>query len=121
MYHRTLKDRRQAAKHINKLPTETDQSGAAQTDLNIIVNQFLKTGTSSSVGIPRYADYTQIPTDLREAIEQARSVTRLRQELPLALQNMPVEELLALTPDAIAAILQPPEPTHTPTNEAPKT
>lgn len=115
---RTTAQKRKAAAFFNdhtKNPTMTDQSAAATTDLNVIVNQFLKTGTSSSKGNPRYGDFSDLPTDLRGIIETARSVTKLRSNLPPQLRDLPVEQLLALTPEQIATILTPPAPTPTPT------
>lgn len=107
---KTLKDRRKAAAFVNTQPTKTDQSAASQTDLNVIVNQFLKTGTTSSRGNPRYGDFSELPQDLRGMIEQARSVQRLRRGLPDALREKPIEELLTLTPDQLTSILTPPKP-----------
>lgn len=104
---RTLAERRTAARFINTEPTMTDQSAAAQTDLNIIMTQFLKSGTSPSTSQPVYGDFSELPTNLRDAIEQARSVSRIRSQLPPQLRDMPVEEILALTPEQIAAILTP--------------
>lgn len=106
----TLKERRKASAHINNQPTLTDQSAASQTDLNIIVNQFLKTGQSNSRSVPRYGDFTGIPQDLRGIIETSRSVQRLRGNLPEKLKGLSVQELLALTPEQINAIINPPAP-----------
>lgn len=114
---RTLKQRRAAAAFHNTQPTMTDQSAASQTDLNVIVNQFLKTGTSSSKGNPRYGDFSQLPEDLRGMIEQARSVTQLRRDLPPQLRDMQIEELLNLTPEQITHILRPPQPPAQPTGD----
>lgn len=105
---RTLKERRKAAAFHNTEPTMTDQSAVANTDLNVIINQFLKTGRPQNSGIPRYGDFTEIPNDLRSIIEMSRSMQRRRRELPPQLRDMPVEELLALTPDDIKEILTPP-------------
>jgi len=108
-----MKEKRAKARYRNTDPTMTDQSAVASTDLHVIINQFLKTGQSASKGIPRYGDFTQLPDNLRDAIEQARSVKRIRHNLPPQLQNLTTEELLALTPEDIARRLTPP-PAPTP-------
>lgn len=104
---KTLKDRRKAAAFHNTTPTMTDQSAAATTDLNVIVNQFLKTGQSPNRGNPRYGDFSQLPTDLRGMIETSRSVAKLRRALPEQLKELPMEELLGLTPEKLAEMLAP--------------
>lgn len=105
---RTLKERRKAAAYSNTEPTLTDQSARATTDLNVIVNQFLKTGQSQSRSIPRYGDFTQIPTDLRGIIETSRSMNDYRRKLPEQLRGMSIQELLQLTPETLKRILTPP-------------
>lgn len=105
---KNLKQRRAAARYRNTMPTMTDQSQAANTDLNVIVNQFLKTGQSASKGNPIYGDFSQLPTNLRDAIDQARSVQHLRRTLPPQLRDMDAAELLTLTPEDITRILTPP-------------
>lgn len=106
---RTLKERRKAAAFRTTTPTMTDQAGAANTDLNIIVTQFLKTGQSPSKGTPIYGDFTEFPRDLKTAIERAASVNRLRKGLPTQLRELPIEQLLGLTPEKIREILTPPK------------
>lgn len=107
---RTLELRREAARFINTEPTMTDQSAASQTDLNIIMTQFLKTGTSPSTSQPVYGDFSELPNNLRDAIEQARSVSRIRSQLPPQLREMPVEDILSLTPEQLGDILTPAQP-----------
>lgn len=107
---RTLSDRRKAARYTSTKPTLTDQSAAQTTDLNVIVNQFLRTGQSPNKGNPRYGDFSGLPTDLRSMIETSRSVNNLRRNLPPQLKDLAVEKLLALTPDDLAKILAPPPP-----------
>lgn len=104
----TLKQRRERAAYRSTKPTKTDQSAASQTDLNVIVNQFLKTGTSAMNGVPRYGDFSELPSDLRGMIEMSRSMKERRRNLPEKLREMPIEELLALTPEQIKTILNPP-------------
>lgn len=117
---RTLKERREAARYVNTMPTMTDQSAAANTDLNVIVNQFLKTGQTASRSTPVYGDFSQLPDNLRDAIDQARSVQRLRSTLPPQLRERTTEELLALTAEDIARILAPPTDNEdTPTDKEP--
>lgn len=106
---RTLTQRRAAAAFRTTTPTKTDQAGAATTDLNVIINQFLRTGKSASTGIPRYGDFTELPTDLRGMIESSRSMRTRRAQLPPELRDLPLEELLALTPEEIKRILAPPK------------
>lgn len=110
------------ARTSNKgIPTRTDQSQAKDTDLNVILGKFAISGrvTGTSQGA-MYGDFTRIPRDLREMIDTARDLENQRKRLPKALRDMPVEELMALTPDKLKAILEPaPEPKEEP-KEAPK-
>lgn len=107
---RTLEQRRRAAAYVETGKTMTDQSAAATTDLHVIVNQFLKTGQSGSRSTPRYGDFSELPEDLRGYINQARALNHHRTRLPEQLRNMPTNELLALTTEQIAQILNPPAP-----------
>jgi len=117
---RTLAERRKAAAYHSDKPTLTDQSAAQFTDLNVIVNQFLRTGDSPSKGNPRYGDFTNLPQDLRSMIDSSRSVNHLRRNLPPQLKDMPLEKILAFTPDQLAQILAPP-PAKEEDKEKPKT
>ncbi|QXP08150.1 MAG: internal scaffolding protein [Arizlama microvirus] len=96
----------------DKTPTQTDQSQAHETDINVIVKRYATTrrvpGTTSE---PLYGDFTELPTDLRGMIETSRDIQARRRELPAALRDMPIEELLALTPERITNILTPPTAT----------
>lgn len=95
-----------AAIHFNDEPTMTDQSAAEDTDINVIVNQFMRTGQlTAGATPPTQGDFTQIPTNLRDMIELGRSVRFHRNRLPKQLQGMTDHELLALTPDALRKIL----------------
>lgn len=103
----------------NTEPTMTDQAGAADTDLNVIVGKYLGQ-TNGPAQEPMYGDFTTYPRDLRDYIDTARELQTHHEALPEALQKMPIEELLALTPQDIAAILKPADvPADKPT-EAPK-
>lgn len=104
-----LKERRERAAFKNTEPTQTDQSAAATTDLNVIINQFLKTGQSSSRGNPAYGDFSELPTDLRGMIDQAKTMKALQRQLPPQLKDMRLDELINLTPQDLARILAPAE------------
>lgn len=102
---------RQRARTFNNEPSLTDQSGAKDTDINIIVQKFKITGTvPGAQGQPMGGDFTQFPTDLRDLIHTARDLNAHRQRLPAKLRNIPLEELLALTPEQLNNILTPPAP-----------
>lgn len=100
----------------------TDQSQAKETDINIIVNRFLKTGNRPlAAKQPIAGDFSQLPRDLRGFIHQARSIRRLRERLPDALKEKTVEELMSLTGDELKKILAPPaEPPAKKADEPPK-
>jgi len=93
----------------NHEPTLTDQSLAGSTDINIIVTQFLRTGQGPQGATPIYADFTQLPEDLRGFIEMGRSIDSLVTQLPEALRGIPVRDLIGMTNEQINAKLQPPE------------
>jgi hypothetical protein len=93
----------------NYEPTLTDQSQAANTDINIIVTQFLRTGQAPQGANPIYADFTDLPEDLRGFIEMGRSMGTLRERLPPQLQKLNAQELFALTTEQINQILTPPD------------
>lgn len=101
-------------------PTMTDQAGARETDINVIVGRF---GISNQIPTngqpPMYGDFSHLPEDLRGFIETAQSYEERRAALPEQLRNMPIEELLALTPEELTNKLTPPAPTPEPkeTNE----
>lgn len=95
---------------INTEPTETDQSQADQTDINIILNQFLRTGNAPGQQQPIYGDFTEFPTDLREMFDLARSVKTKIEQLPDALARIPLNELVHMTNEQINDILPKPAP-----------
>lgn len=104
----------------NGKPSLTDQSQAKDTDINIIVNRFLKTGTAPGAPVaPIHGDFTELPQDLRAFIETSRTIHKHRNRLPEQLRNMPVDELMRLTPDALARILAPPATPPAPTQGEP--
>jgi len=96
----------------NTDPSETDQSGGDDTDVNVIVKRYGVYGTvPSGMKQPQFGmDMSEIPLDLRDMIESARSLERLRGELPESLRALNVEDLITMTPEAIAGILNPPIP-----------
>lgn len=104
------KTNKERAIYRNTEPTLTDQSQAANTDINIIVTQFLRTGQAPGQQTPVYGDFTDFPTDLKTMFELARSVKDKIQELPDALQGMPLEQLVQLTNDQINDMLPKPAP-----------
>lgn len=97
--------------YINTEPTMTDQAGADETDINVIVGRFMVSNQLPTNGQePLYGDFTHLPEDLRGFIETAQSLAEHRQHLPEALRDMPLEELLALTPEELTHKLTPPAP-----------
>lgn len=104
----------------NTEPTLTDQAGANDTDINVIVSQFGIHGqTVKGPHDPIYGDFSGMPTDLRATIELARGVDYHRSRLPEALRDLTTEELLALTPDTLREKLRPAEkPADEPKEEA---
>lgn len=103
-------NKRRAITHTTK-PTETDQSQARDTDINVIVKQFLVHGQAPGHNKqPINADFTQLPTDLRGFIEMGQSLAELKAKLPDQVRELPTEELLALTPEQLLNKLTPPQP-----------
>jgi len=94
---------------FNTEPTMTDQSQAEQTDINIIMTQFLRTGQSVQGKPPIYGDFSELPEDLRGFIEMGRSINHLKTELPEQLRAIPVEQLINLTNEQLVAIINPPQ------------
>lgn len=102
----SYKANKQKARFRNVDPTLTDQSQAQDTDVNYIIGKFRQTGVPPLNNKPgQYADISELPSNLRDAIEQARSVKYLRNTLPPELREKPVDELLALTPKDLADML----------------
>lgn len=95
---------------VNTRPTKTDQAGARETDLNIIVSRFLTTGTvPGHAGTPLNGDFTNLPRDYRDMIHQARSIERLRGQLPKELANLTISDLVEMSDDALVGYLKPKE------------
>lgn len=96
-------------------PTLADQSQAHETDINVIVKRFAVTGRAPGTQRPPLSgDFSELPTDLRGFLEEAKQVKRLQKQLPKELQGKTVEQILALTPDELQTILTPLEPTNKP-------
>lgn len=99
---------RLVARIRNIVPTKTEQSGARETDINVIIGKFKISGrVPAPAGDPIYGDFTTLPGDLRGMIEEAKSIKDRRTKLPPELRDMPIEELLSLTPDKLTTILSP--------------
>jgi len=91
-------------------PTMTDQAGAKDTDINVIVGQFLVTGKVPGSGKePVYDDFSKLPRDLRGFIEMGRALEEHKTRLPQQLRAIPVQDLVAMTREQISAILAPKE------------
>lgn len=104
---------RELAKYKNTDPSLTDQSQAHETDINVIVGRMGIGGTvPGNAQQPMYGDFTELPTDLRGFLEQARQLETLREQLPKELRGQKLEELLSMTPEQVAKLLTPatPEP-----------
>lgn len=96
------------ARFKNTEPSKTDQSQAADTDINVIVKRYGVYGTApGTMKQPLFADFSQIG-DLRQMIEQTRDISRLRRSMPKQLAEMPLEDLLALNEEQLKNILAPP-------------
>lgn len=93
----------------NTKPTLTDQAGARDTDINVIVGRFglgnLAPGNSQE---PIYGDFTELPRDLRGFLHQARGIQELVSRLPDKLKDIPLNELTTLTREQLNAIFAPP-------------
>lgn len=103
------------------LPSETDQAGADDTNINVIVKRYGVYGTvPSGMKTPQYGnDLSEIPPDLRDMIEAARMLEIYRGQLPEALRELNIDDLLSLTPETIHGILNPVAKEKT--NEVPTT
>jgi len=107
----THEELRAKARTVNNDPTETDQSGASETDLNVILQRYAQSGTIQSHGKdPIYEDWTKYPEDLRGFLEAKERMQEARDQLPPELRDKPTSELLYMTPEALQAALTPKEP-----------
>ena len=111
------------AQFKNTKPTKTEQSGAKETDINVIIRRHLVTNQAPGSSKPLLAgDFTQLPRDLRGFLEVANSVERLKAKLPDELKGKTTAELLALTPNELTSILaKPTTPPATPPASPPAT
>jgi len=108
-------ERRAKGRTHNDGKSLTDQSQAADTNINVILKKYGVTGVATGrKGPPQYLDHTARPRDLREAYEQVREVHALRTALPEQLRNKTFDELEALTLDQLQTILTPPAPPPAP-------
>lgn len=113
-------DNKLRAIYKNADPTQTDQSQARETDINIIVHRYMGTGQIRSNGAqPMYIDTSNLPGDLKGFLEGAAQLEKTRKRLPEQLRNMSTEEILSLTTEQLTNIMAPPAATPTPTE--PKT
>lgn len=95
-------------KTTNTAPSQTDQAGARDTDLNVIVKKFVQTGTvPGAAGKPLYGDFSRLPKDLRGFIDQARALETIRGELPKELAALTVEDLVLMDDQALVDCLKP--------------
>lgn len=96
-------------------PTLTDQSAAKDTDINIIVKQFLGTGQApGNAQQPMHEDFTQYPEDLRGFIEAARKLPDHIGKLPPELKGLTLEQLTTSQTTALLTTLVKPAPTPAP-------
>lgn len=102
----------------NTQPTLTDQAGARDTDINVIVAQFGIHGqVPQGASNPLYGDFTDLPNGLRESIEMARNMRAEQDKLPEQLRGLSIDELLALTPETLREKLTPVEKPTEPKKE----
>lgn len=109
---------RDKAATVTSRPSKTDQSQARETDINVIVRRYgIHAQAPGSSREPMYGDFSGLPTDLRGFIEMAQELDVHRDRLPPSLRDVPIEELISMTPDQLTAILTPPAPPPAPTEE----
>lgn len=111
---------KEAAKYRSTKPTLTDQSQAADSDVNVIMAKYAVTGTApGAAGEPLYGDFSKLPKDLRGMIEMARGIEKLRGELPAQLAQLNVADLVEMDDKTLADLLKPAQTTP-PKQEPPK-
>lgn len=99
---------RKRAQTKNTDPTKTDQAAAKSTDINVLVGQFRVGGqVLGHGGVPMYEDFTQLPVGLRDMIEYTRNLNHIRGQLPPQLRELPLDQILNLTPAQLRDILTP--------------
>lgn len=112
----TYRINKERAIFTNTEESKTDQSQANDTDINVIVKRYGVTGTVPGAKQPAmYGDFSELPRDLREVIESGKQMQILRKSLPEQLREIPLDELLNLTPTEINNLMAPPaDPPVTP-------
>lgn len=114
-YHRN----KEAAIYRNEDPSMTDQSAARDTDINIIVASFLVHGQApGTTAQAMYEDFSELPEDLRGYIERGKELDEHRMKLPKEIRDLPIEDLLALTPETLREKLTPAKPAKQAANPA---
>lgn len=104
----SYKERKAAAIYRPTKPTKTDQSQAKDTDVNLIVKRFTVSGTAPGTSAqPMYGDFSILPKDLREMIEQVRGIEKLRKGLPRNMQNLTLQDIVELDNQALERYLLP--------------
>lgn len=115
------KRNKELAKYRDDTPTLTDQASAKDTDINVIVGGFLRHGTvPGTTKEAMYEDFSQLPEDLRGFIERGRTIETNRGLLPEVLRTLPIDELLALTPETLREKLVAAQPIKQMEAETPK-
>lgn len=101
---------KELAKYRNTDPTMTDQAGATDTDINVIVRNFNVHGQAPGTSRePTYADFSALPNDFRDMIEAAREAVNHYRALPAELRDIPLDELVHLSNDDIARRIRKPD------------
>lgn len=100
---------KELARTLNTEPTLTDQAAAKDTDINRIVASYKITGQMPQAAAqPVYADFSELPDDLRGMMETAKALRQHMDRLPPQLRNLGPEQLLALKGEDLKRILTPP-------------
>lgn len=101
--------KRQRARTYNAgKPSKTDQAGARETDINVIVSRLMPGSTINGNGKqPMFGDFCDLPGDYREMIHLARSMEKARRELPEELKNLTIEDLVVMDDKALADYMKP--------------
>jgi len=102
-------ERQAKGRTYNDGPNITDQSQAQDTDINVILKKYGVTGVArGTTNAPEYLDHTELPQDLRQALDMAHRAQDLQKSLPPQLRDKTLEELTRLTHTEIQTILTPP-------------
>lgn len=102
-------------------PTKTDQTGAEETDINVIVKRYGIHGQAPGAAQPAmFEDFTKLPQDFRAMVDQIRTLDELRDSLPAELKAMSIYELANMTYDEfVAKMPKPATPPAQPPAEPP--